>query len=117
MPQHTQTKTQTQTQTHTQRRARIFTRTHAHTHAHTPRRTLTERILHDELVLLPHDAERSPSALSGRDRVRLDPAAARELIEVVTRLHVAVHRSDDRRRHRHTRRRQAHRCQETGWRC
>ena len=56
---------------------------------------LTENILENDLVLLPHDAERVPARLASRYRVSLHPVAAGITIEVITRVHRVVNGSDD----------------------
>ena len=53
--------------------------------------SLTEKILEKDLILASQHAERVPSGLSGRNWVRLDPATAGKLVEVLTRIDRRIH--------------------------
>ena len=65
------------------------------------RRTLTQHVLDDQLVLLLEFHERAPAGLPVRDRVLLDPAAARVRVEVVARVDGGVDRLQHVARHVH----------------
>jgi len=73
---------------------------------------LTEHVLDDDFVLFAQQSERVPARLAGRYRMRLDPAAAGEPIEVVARLHRVVHRVQNGARHRHASLARAQSCHE-----
>jgi len=80
------------------------------------KRSLTKQLLNDDFILFVKRIQPVPLGLAGRYWMRLDPAAAGELVEVIARLHTVVHRVQNGARRRHARLRCTQTCHTCLWR-